>query len=190
MNHSSNRRYRLFGVICLINLGLAGLFGFGSPMTAYVNGPDSPFYTLLTTHFTHHSAQHLGSNLLALWLLLILFPTQTYTIVCSFVTCVVLVSLYVLISKTHMFLGFSAFLYCLPGCYLSFSIANKNHSLSVVILTILFAYLFMIVPMTTDDTSSWKPMTHAHLLGFMAGVITAYLSLTLKNHPQRHIEYD
>ena len=170
----ANSSFKVFWVVCIINLGMAVSYGFAAPTPAFVNGHESPIYTLLTTHFTHHSAKHLCCNMLALWLLLILFPNKTFTLVSSFTVCILLVAIYALLAEIEMFLGFSALLYCLPGCYFAKSIADKNLHISIGILMILYLYLFMIVPMTTDENDFWAPMTSAHVLGFIAGLVTAF----------------
>lgn len=173
MNLSASSVPQVLLAVCILCIGLAAALGYHHPNTAYLYGSESPTYTLLTTHFSHHSAQHMFSNLLALWMLLVLFPNKTSTLVCSFCVCIVSVSAFVKFNDIQAFLGLSALLYCIPGCYLIHSITNKKHITSAAITVILHVYLFMIVPMKTVENSLWTSMTSSHYMGFLSGVFSA-----------------
>ncbi len=170
-----HKGHQLFMWLCGINLGVAILYGFAAPITAYTQGDQSPLYTLITTHVSHHSPRHLTGNLMALWLLMLLFPVKTSKLIGAFIGCVFIIAGYVNLTGINAFMGFSALLYCIPGCYLQQSQANKTHHISIGILLILYTYLFMIVPSTTIIDDQWQPMTAAHLMGFISGYLTAIL---------------
>ena len=159
--------------LCVVNTAVALTFGYASPLTGYVQGSNSPIYTLFTTHFTHLSHYHLLTNMMALWLLMYLFPHKIQLIVTACLLCILFIAGYAMANNTYAYLGFSALLYCLPGLYFFHSIQTKKYLVSGLILMILYVYLYMIVPMNTPANSHWQPMTTAHLIGFISGVVTA-----------------
>ncbi len=174
MRYLLNNHY-FFLWMCVVNTAVAVEFGYLSPLTGYVQGDHSPIHTLLTTHFTHQNTRHLLSNLVGLWMLLYLFPNKIKAILTSFFLCVLMTAWYVQYSEIYAFVGFSALLYCLPGIYLFHSLVNKKFHISLFILMILYAYLYMIVPMNSLENSQWRPMTAAHLIGFVSGFLTGFL---------------
>ena len=180
MTDSNTACFQFCTFFSLLNLGMTVVFGYHQPSTAFINGVNSPFYTLITTHFTHHNHLHLFGNVLAMWLLLILFPSKTNTLCCAFIVCISAVAIYVLLTDIQSFLGFSALLYCIPGIFLFNSIVHKKYTPAITVLMIFFIYLYMIVPMSVDKNTMWIPMTHAHILGFISGFMAAFLMSQLQ----------
>ncbi|MGJ8663136.1 MAG: rhomboid family intramembrane serine protease [Marinicella sp.] len=158
-----------------LNVGVALIFGYSAAITTYYSDKNWQLITLVSTHFTHHSYQHLVGNMLALGLLLYLFPGKIKTIIWAFISCVLMVAVYAKVLNIYTYLGFSAMLYCLPGNYFCFLIKSKKVHQSATILMILVIYLFMISPMRYNNTSAWHPMTSAHLIGFLCGCLVHYL---------------
>ena len=175
MKHHLQSHY-FFLWMCVVNVTVAMAFGYLSPLTGYVQGDHSPAYTLFTTHFTHQNTQHLLTNMLALWMLLYLFPNKIKTILTSYFLCILMTAAYVYATEIHAFVGFSALLYCLPGSYLFHSLVTKKYHISLLVLMILYVYLYMIVPMNSQENSLWQPMTPAHLIGFVSGFLTALIN--------------
>ncbi len=170
-----NQLFKFYLVTLAINLSVTLLFGFSSSITTYRPDSEWQLLKLFSTHFTHHDSQHLIGNMLALGLLLHLFPNKLKTIIYAFISCILATAVYAKVMNVGTYLGFSALLYCLPGAYFYHLIKIKKTTEAVSILVILFTYLYMISPMQLDINNSWVPMTSAHLIGFFCGSGVHYL---------------
>ncbi len=167
--------FKFYLLTLTLNLSVTFLFGFASSITTYRPDTEWQLLKLFSTHFTHHNNQHLIGNMLALGLLLHLFPNKLKTIIFAFISCILVTAAYAKVMNAGTYLGFSALLYCLPGAYFCHLIKIKKTTEAVSILVILFTYLYMISPMQLDINSSWVPMTSAHLIGFLCGSTVYYL---------------
>jgi len=171
---------------CILMTGLnamvAVFVGFASPSTMYRAGPENPWYAFITTHFSHIDHQHLFSNLTALWLLNSLFPIRTSLICAAYLTCIMATAWYAGANHTEAYLGFSALLYCHPGCYLIKTLCKGKFIASGMIIWVLCCQLYIMTPLHTSPLDSWIPMSDAHLIGFFSGTLVTFFHQIYHEH--------
>ena len=192
MNQLMNKENTLLLLVfSLLNVTVFYVLGPAAEVITFTAGTDWSMVKLLTTHFSHHSEMHLWNNVLAMALLLALFPGRNDSLLMAYLFCVVITACYVSYYEINYFLGFSALLYCIPGCYFTASLIMKKFDQACIILLVLWLYLNFISPIKYDDLEAWRPFTAAHVIGFLAGTM-AQLLLSIvkmetiqngKNHP-------
>lgn len=171
----------LLWAIVLINICFALVFGFESSELTYDASQNKHLVRLFTTHFSHQSFFHLSSNMMALILLAYLMPSRPWQILLAGVFCVGMTGLFVWLNGTETFLGSSALLYCFPGLFISQAIISGNWQKAGCILLCLLVYLLWqnksIIngPKDLQDTI-WQPFVIAHILGFMSGILSGFIS--------------
>jgi len=161
----------LIGWLSVTMLTIAGWYGHSAPQTAYLAGHESPLHAFITTHFSHHSWSHLGTNLLALAMLLYLFPARISHLIWAFGLTILLTAGYVVMHEIEAYLGFSAMLYAIPGCFLLLLLQRGQWLVGLFMLVILGLHVGFISPWREPLDSHWQPMGSAHLLGFISGLM-------------------
>ncbi|WP_223788644.1 hypothetical protein [Marinicella meishanensis] len=169
-----------FGLVAATLTLVAVRFGLPSPDTAYLNGNESPIHTLLTTHLSHHSWQHLSSNVVAMGLLLYLFPVRISHWLLGFWLTVVATAAVVKWHGIEAYLGFSAMLYVIPGCYVLNLMLRQQWWVCGVMLLILLTHLQVSSPLRATAPEVWMPMGIAHWIGFMAGLMSSLICVQIK----------
>ncbi|MEZ5473241.1 MAG: rhomboid family intramembrane serine protease [Marinicella sp.] len=172
---------KLFGAFLLVNSLVVILYGFAHESITYFSELSQTGVQMISTHFSHHSWRHYLGNMTGLFILLLLFPEKNKVLLLAFLLCIIFVSCYVYLIKIHSFLGTSALLYCVPGCQFVHDL-KCNHKQAIMILFTLCLYLYIISPMKTINLDDpWSPMTTAHILGFIAGMVaSSYYRLIIK----------
>ncbi len=155
----------------MLNILAVSFFGFSSEMLTYNGRKENHWGQLISTHFSHHSWQHLSGNLTALPVLMALFPVKNRALILAFVVCILVTGTYAMITHVGMFLGFSALLYCIPGCYFVILYDQKNFTESGFIGLILLTYTLLVSTPESNLINDWHPMTAAHLVGFLSGLV-------------------
>lgn len=145
------------------------------------------WWQLLSAHFIHYDSWHLILNVLALPLLIFLFPVKIKTAIYGFALAVLFIDSYLLLSSVQVYAGFSGVLYVIPGLAAGRYVLNKNwFSLSLMIL-VLYLYVCVVSADQHRATSiTWYALKQVHLLGFLSGIV-AELSMHLKLFSMRFI---
>lgn len=162
---------RVFGILLLLNLVIAVLFGWSNPVISY-QGHEPELWSLLTTHFSHSSLQHLLANMMALMLLLILFKVHIIGLLKAFIVTVFAVAIYASLNQIESFQGASALLYCIPGCFVSR--IHKDDPLEASVVVIIFLCYLIINEYSYLSASSAISFTAAHLIGFVSGLLSEW----------------
>lgn len=186
--HLQRSHYWLLGAICMAVSLVALSFGHSSPHTAYLMGLQSPWYTPFTTHLSHHSWLHAGSNLLALAMLLYLFPVKIKHLLMAGMITTLVTAVYVQTQHIEAYLGLSAWLYCIPGCYLGTVIRQGRWRVVITMLAILLIHLSVVSPLQSNGVSGWQPMSSAHLLGLLAGLMSDTICVQMSGMRNRNIQ--
>lgn len=169
----------VFTGFTLINIFVVSALGFTPEALTYSNSSHSNYLQLLSTHFVHHNWSHLFGNISAMWLLLTLFPNDNRVIISAFLICIIMVGAYVVYFEIGTFLGSSALLYCIPGSFLISTISRKKYLLTLLIIFIFIFYTFILTPAKSNPEIFWVPMTAAHVIGFISGVMAQSVAYQL-----------
>ena len=101
------------------------------------------WWQLLSAHFIHYDAKHLVLNMLALPLLLSIFPTKIKPLVLGMVLAIIFIDAYLLLSTVQVYAGFSGLLYVIPGIALAQFYRQKKY-LNLFVNISLYAIYTMI----------------------------------------------
>ncbi|VAW34703.1 hypothetical protein MNBD_GAMMA01-1871 [hydrothermal vent metagenome] len=136
------------------------------------NQNDFHLWQLLTAHFVHYDAMHLMTNILALAILLYLFPPSPIDLVQRLVLSLILIDIYLLVSDVEFYVGFSGLLYVIPGLAARHFLLKKEYWQLILVILLLVFYVFILSTGTNiSGEIIWQPLKQAHLLGFAGGFI-------------------
>ena len=182
----TNKNAELFLVFLAINTVVVICWGFAHESISFLNQSVALSYKHVTTHFSHHSWKHFAGNMLGMLLLLHIFQNKSSSMIFAFMVCILATAMYVRIWQIHNYLGSSALLYCVPGCWYA-NHFKTNPFKAHMVLAILLVYWFIISPLKSHYVDpAWQPMTFAHFLGFMSGLVVQLLHLNYE--PGKSIE--
>jgi membrane associated rhomboid family serine protease len=152
------------------------LFGDTSLLLGY-NIDEFYLWQLITAHFVHYDIRHLVTNMLALGLLIYLFPSDFKSHLKATVIAIVFIALYLYCSGVKYYAGYSGLLYVIPGLACMSYIQEKSYRLSLLILVVLVLYIsFISSDVNISDNLQWSPLKQSHVLGFFAGFISQFLN--------------
>ena len=155
------------------------VFGYAHPLLGW-NIEDFHIWQLLTAHFVHYDLRHLITNMLALGILLYLFPASFKTNIKGVIVAIVLIDLYLWFSGVRYYVGYSGLLYVIPGMSLANFILQKKYLHALLILFLYFAYtLILQQSVNISDRILWVPLSQAHFVGFVAGIVVAVNRIAL-----------
>lgn len=178
------------GLICVLMLSInvlaAFVFGYQSEQLTYHGQLELNWWFSISTHFSHHSANHLISNMAALFILLWLFPISLRKYLCGILLTMIAVRVFVGVYSIHTYLGFSALLFVLPGHHVIKILFTRNYPEAVAISIIMIWHLQLLFVNDNQASYSWITLNGAHLLGFMAGALVGCLCLK-KSNPKSQI---
>lgn len=149
----------------------------GSHSMLFFTLNDFSWWQFFTAHFIHYDSAHMINNLLALVLLMYLFPQKNCHMTLSFMFAMIFINIYLLVEQIHYYAGLSGLLYVIPGSAAMQSLLEKKYCHFLVIIACTTIYilssLFIIQPQ-----SHWSPLEQTHIIGFITGL----LSHLLTNH--------
>jgi len=151
------------------------LTGEANPFLAF-NRQDFYVWQLVSAHLIHYDFKHLILNMLALLILLYLFPTKNKELISGFIIAVVLIDAYMLLSDVQFYVGFSGLLYVIPGLALGRYILAKKYAYALLISCIFVIYMIscgQMINISNDIT--WVTLTQAHILGFVSGIVVLFI---------------
>ena len=158
-------------IIALICFVVFFVFGATNQQLAF-NQQNFHTWQLLSAHFVHYDFKHLILNMLALAILLYLFPVSNRDLIMGIVLSLVLIDAYLLFSGVYFYIGFSGLLYAIPGLATGQLILAKRYGYALLIILAYLIYVglsFFSVNISMDIL--WKPLKAAHFFGFVSGCI-------------------
>ncbi|MCF6288789.1 MAG: rhomboid family intramembrane serine protease [Proteobacteria bacterium] len=165
--------YTLTPITAVVCITVAIVFGYANPLLGY-NATDFHWWQFLSAHFAHYDLTHLVLNLLALPILLYIFPTPIKLYLSGVLVAIVLIDVYLFFSTIKYYVGFSGLLYVIPGSACIRFIAQKQYGTALLLVILFGIYLLFTWHVTsTSNGKLWLPLVPAHLLGFIGGVFVA-----------------
>jgi membrane associated rhomboid family serine protease len=163
---------RIFIAITALCFVIIAVFDFANPVIAY-NTDDFHVWQLITAHLNHYDLRHLMTNMIALGMLLFLFPISFKSYLKALIISLVLIDIYLYFSEVDFYIGYSGLLNLIPGSACLKYLQLKKYSLAIAILFVLILYVFIIaLENNLSDGVAWQSLKQAHLLGFIGGFIS------------------
>jgi membrane associated rhomboid family serine protease len=158
-------------IIALICFVVFFVFGAANQQLAF-NQQNFHLWQLLSAHFVHYDFKHLILNMLALVILLYLFPVPNKDLIKGFVLSMVLIDAYLLFSGVYFYIGFSGLLYVIPGLATGQLILAKKYDYAILIILAYLVYTgISFFSVNISIGILWKPLKVAHFFGFVSGCI-------------------
>jgi len=174
-------KFELLAAIVVVSTAVMVAFGQASSVLGF-NASEFYLWQSITAHFVHYDVKHLITNMLALGILLFLFPLSNRDLIKGLVLAVILIDIYLYFSDIRFYIGFSGLLYVIPGGAFVKYILNKKYTNAVLLMLIFLVYILISVSsLNISDGVVWKPLLQAHILGFIAGIITKIRQKTSTN---------
>lgn len=174
--------FLIVATVCLI---VALFFSYADENLVFNSQYKLQIWRLLSAHFVHTDRYHLIGNLLAFAILLYLFPISLKKQVQVFIVAIILIDLYLLIFSIQIYAGLSGLIYAIPGAYFFQLLIKRHFKSALLIIVILISHVFVISPHTSQlHSMNWQPLKAAHLLGFIAGLLSLIMDTILKNKPR------
>ena len=169
--------------LCCFIIGVCFLLilitGKANPILAF-NQQNFHVWQLISAHFVHYDFQHLSLNMLALVILLYLFPTTNKELAIGFVIAIALIDVFLLNSNVQFYNGFSGLLYVIPGLALARFVLAKRYVYAFMILGIYLVYAIASQQnINVSANITWTPLYQAHLLGFVGGIFAGYTQIVI-----------
>ncbi|MBL4659413.1 MAG: rhomboid family intramembrane serine protease [Alcanivoracaceae bacterium] len=165
------------------------IFGYENTLLGY-NADEFHVWQLITAHFVHYDVKHLITNMLALSLLLYLFPATFKFHLKAMVIAIILIDIYLYFSNVKYYVGYSGLLYVVPGmaCYKLFQQKKYNHV--VLMISILIFYLAIISPeYRQNQFLIWESLEQAHFLGFFSGILSEFTNRKLQLNSRSNLAF-
>ncbi len=157
------------GLILILCLGLY-YFSDNHPVLFFTLN-DFNWWQLFTAHFIHYDSAHMINNLMALVLLIHLFPQNTTHLTVSFIFAIIFINIYLIIEQVAFYAGLSGLLYVIPGSAAAQQFNEQKYINFLFIIGCAITYItssiFIIAPQ-----SNWSPLEQAHVIGFMTGLLS------------------
>jgi membrane associated rhomboid family serine protease len=167
-----NSNILIFSIIVFVCLILYVTFGAANSALGY-NFQDFHLWQLLTAHFIHYDMKHLSLNMLALLIFLYLFPTKIKELVYGFLVAMLLIDTYLIFSNIEFYIGFSGFLYVIPGIAMGRLIFEKKYWSVIFISGIYITYsLSIYLTQIPGEQITWTPLVQSHFFGIVSGFVT------------------
>lgn len=166
---------RFLLIFLTVNTVVVLCWGFANESISYLNQSAELSFKHVTTHVSHHSWGHYIGNMLAMIILLHVFPSQPKVLAWAFLVCIFATGMYVIVASVPSYIGASALLYCVPGCWYV-KVSKTNLKIANLVLVIILLYLFFMSPLKNLSLNpQWQPLTGAHLIGFLAGAVVQFI---------------
>lgn len=164
--------FKLFTSTLVVCTTMILVFGTENPMLGY-NSVEFHGWQLITAHFVHYDVKHLITNMLALGLLMYIFPTTFKSHLKAMAVAIILIDIYLCFSDVKYYIGYSGLLYVIPGlaCMGFIQGGKYNHALAIIIILIFYISV-LATEMNLSSNLQWQSLKQAHFLGFLGGFLS------------------